>query len=191
MDASAADGRILSPIDDLIEHLRLRALRRDGPFSLRSGGISDWYLDARQTTFDGSGALLVGKVVLSMLESSIQAVGGMTMGADPVAVATAIAGVQSGRAMRAFSVRKSGKEHGLGGRLVGPIGRGDRVAVVEDTATTGAALSEAIDVLLSEGVVVVQAIAVCDRSGGVVAERLQARSIPFQAAVLPVDLGIE
>jgi len=74
---------------------------------------------------------------------------------------------------------------------VGPVGRGDRVAVLEDTATTGGALNEAIDVLLSEGVVVVQAIAVCDRSGGVVAERLRARSIPFRAAVLPVDLGVE
>ena len=116
-------------ITALIAHLQSHAVRTDGPFTLRSGEVSDWYIDARQTTFDGAGATLVGRCVAAVLPETVEAVGGMTMGADPIAVATAVV-VSGDRSLRAFSIRKAEKDHGVGGRLVGPIGPGDRVAVV-------------------------------------------------------------
>jgi len=174
----------------LLEHLRERALRTDGPFTLRSGAIAEWYVDARQTTFDGTGARLVGAAVLAALAPEVVAVGGMTMGADPIAVATAIAAADAGRTLRAFSIRKEPKDHGTGGRLVGPVAAGDRVCVLEDTTTTGSALIEAIDVLAEAGVDVVQALALIDRSGGKVAHRLAERAIAYVALATPADLGV-
>lgn len=175
----------------LIEHLRLHGLHLDGPFTLRSGEISDWYLDARQTTFDGHGARLVGAAVLEVLAPDIEAVGGMTMGADPIAIATALVASEQGRPLRAFSIRKSEKSHGTGGRLVGPVGPGDRVAILEDTTTTGSAAGEATDVALSAGLIVSQAIALVDRSYGVAGKRFAERGIEQIALVHPEDLGVE
>jgi orotate phosphoribosyltransferase len=173
----------------LVAHLREHALRTDGPFTLRSGAEVSWYLDARQTTFDGAGAKLVGAAVLAHI-GDVDAVGGLTMGADPVAVATAIAGAARGRSLRAFSIRKQAKDHGTGGRLVGPVGSGDRVAMLEDTTTTGGAFFEAIDVAVSEGLDIVQAVVLVDRSGGAVAERMAERGIPYSVVVPLDDLGV-
>lgn len=181
----------MSDFSRLIDHLRARALHTDGPFTLRSGEVSSWYLDARQTTFDGQGARLVGEAILELLEGRVEAVGGLTMGADPVAVATAMVAAERGRSLRAFSVRKAPKDHGLSGRLVGPVRPGDHVAVVEDTTTTGGALMEVIRVARSEGLVIVQAVALCDRSGGAVGERLAREGIPFRSTLVPSDLGVE
>lgn len=165
-------------------------MRTDGPFTLRSGEVSDWYIDARQTTFDGVGARLVGEAVLAVLDSSIDAVGGLTMGADPIAIATAIASGTDDRPLRAFSIRKDAKDHGTGGRLVGPLRAGDHVAVVEDTTTTGSAILEAVGVLEGLGVDLVQAISLVDRSNGVVADRLTERGIAYTALAIPSDLGV-
>ncbi len=174
----------------LIDHLLAHSVRTDGPFQLRSGAISDWYIDGRKTTYDGAGALLVGRAVLDLLPAAVSAVGGMTMGADPIAMATAVVAVQAGRPMKAFSIRKEPKDHGTGGRLVGPVGKGDAVAILEDTTTTGSALIEAIEVATTEGLTVVMAIALVDRSDGVVAESLKRRDIPYTAMVVPAQLGL-
>ena len=179
------------PTPELVDHLQMHALRTDGPFTLRSGEISSWYLDARQTTFDGEGARLVGRAVLDVLIPVIDAVGGMTMGADPIAVATAITAAEEGRSLRAFSVRKEAKSHGGGGRLVGPVRRGDRVAVVEDTTTTGGAAAEAVEHLLQEGIEVAQVVALVDRSGGAAGRRFADLGIDFVALVDPSQLGVE
>ena len=88
-------------------------------------------------------------------------------------------------------VRSQAKDHGTGGRLVGPVAAGDTVAVVEDTVTTGSAILEAIDVLIEAGVSVVQAISVVDRSGGAAGRRIGQRGIPFVALLSPADLGVE
>jgi orotate phosphoribosyltransferase len=176
---------------ELVDHLRAHALRTDGPFTLRSGRVSDWYLDARLTTFDGSGGVLVGDAVLGLLDDRVTALGGMTLGADPIAVATAVIAAQRGRPLRAFSVRKQEKDHGTGGRVVGPVGPGDRVAVLEDTTTTGGALLEAVDVITAAGIDVVQAIVLVDRSEGAAAGRLADRGIPLSVVATPVDLGVE
>lgn len=112
------------------------------------------------------------------------------MGADPIAVATAVRAAEDGRAMLSFSIRKEAKDHGTGGRLVGPVGPGTVVAVVDDTVTTGGALVESIEVALAAGLVVRQVIALVDRSGGVVADRVSAMGLPFRALVPVSDLGV-
>ena len=170
----------------LVEHLVHHAVRTDGPFTLASGEVSDFYIDARQTTFDGYGAILVGEAVLAALDPRVTAVGGMTMGADPIGVATAIAGARARRPVNAFSIRKAAKDHGAGGRLVGPVSGDDVAAVVEDTTTTGATLAEAVEVLTDAGIEVVQAIALVDRSGGKAEARLADAGVPL---VTLVELG--
>ena len=174
----------------LIDHLTSHALRTDGPFTLRSGAVSDWYLDARQTTFDGDGAWRVGEAVLEVLDPTVGAVGGLTMGADPIAVATAMVSSFRGRPMRAFSIRKSAKDHGTGGRLVGPVKAGDRVAILEDTTTSGAAALEAAQHAREMGLELVQTIALMDRSDGSAQERLESLGVPFIALLRPSDLGV-
>lgn len=181
----------LDLLDDLVRHLREHAVRTDGPFVLRSGRTSPWYIDARRTTFDGAGAGLVGRVVLEVLHPAVVAVGGMTMGADPIAIAAAIAGAEVGRSLRAFSIRKEAKGHGTGGRLVGAAREGDVAAILEDTTTTGAALLEALEVAEGSGLEVVQAIALVDRSGGMVATELADRGVAYRAIVTPSALGVE
>ncbi len=194
LPSSASGTHDLSAFSPTLEALRLHlvthALRTDGPFTLRSGQVSDWYLDARRTTFDGEGATLVGRAVLEALHPEATAVGGMTMGADPIAVATAVLAYREGRRLSAFSVRKEEKAHGTGGRLVGPVRAGDPVVVVEDTTTTGGALVEAISVVADHGLVVVQAMALVDRSDGAVAERMEAAGLPYTALLRPADLGV-
>ncbi len=156
---------------------------------LRSGKVSDWYLDARQTTFSGEGALLVGAAIWEQLIEA-DAVGGMTMGADPIAVATAMHATGQGRQLKAFSIRKAAKGHGTGGRLVGPVRAGDRIVMLEDTVTTGGTLLEAIEVAAGESLHVVQAVVLVDRSRGEAGRLISARGIPYTAVLSPEDLGL-
>jgi orotate phosphoribosyltransferase len=175
----------------LVDHLTAHALRTDGPFTLRSGAVSDWYVDARQTTFDGEGARLVGAAVLEVLDDSALAVGGMTMGADPIAVAVAMVSAEEGRPLRAFSIRERPKDHGTGGRLVGPVDPSLPLAILEDTTTTGSAAVEAARYLLEEGFSIVQAIALVDRSEGKAAANFAALGIEHVSLVTPRDLGVD
>lgn len=178
-------------LKSLIDHLRVHSLRTDGPFRLRSGAVSDWYLDARQTTYSGEGASLVGEAVLAVLDPSVSAIGGMTMGADPIAVSVALTAHRRGRSLCSFSIRKETKSHGVGGRVVGPVHAGDLVTVTEDTVTTGGALIEAVDVLRTAGMGVVQAVVLVDRSDGRVSSRFAQLGIPFVALIQPSDLGVK
>jgi orotate phosphoribosyltransferase len=173
---------------DLVELLRELSLVTGGPFTLASGELSDWYLDGRKTFMDGRGALLVGRSVLGVLDRRVQAVGGMTMGADPISIATTVVAAEAGIDLQAFSVRKQAKGHGLGGRLVGPVRPGNSVAVLEDTTTTGAAMLEAIAVTRDAGLEVLQAIAIADRSEGKAADRIEREGIPFLAITTAAEL---
>jgi orotate phosphoribosyltransferase len=181
------DGQV--PRQALIDHLVNNALRTDGPFTLASGGVSDWYIDARQTTFDGFGARHVGGAVLEVLKPEVMAVGGMTMGADPIALAVAMTAADVGRDVKAFSIRKQPKDHGTGGRIVGPIEPSMPLAVVEDTTTTGSSAVDAARYLLDEGFEIVQAIALVDRSGGRARGNFEAIGIEHIALITPGDLG--
>jgi orotate phosphoribosyltransferase len=154
---------------------------------LSSGLESSWYLDGRQTTYDGVGGKLVARCVLEVIDPNATVVGGMTMGADPIAVATAIL---AERPLRAFSVRKEAKTHGTRGRLVGPVGPGDRAVVVEDTVTTGGSMASAVAALQAEGVEVIQALVLVDRSDGAAAVRLAEVGVPLVALLTPDDLGV-
>lgn len=173
--------------EELVTHIQGNALRTDGPFQLASGGVSSWYLDGRQVTYHGVGGRLVAACIGELLDPVVTAVGGLTMGADPVAISTALL---HDPPLRAFSIRKTAKDHGTGGRLVGPIRPGDNVAVVDDTTTTGSSFVESIQVLQGEGMEVVQALVVVDRSDGAAAQRCAELGVPFAAVILPIDLGI-
>lgn len=174
----------------LIDHLTAHALHTDGPFTLRSGAISDWYVDARKTTFDGEGARLVGEAVLDVLDQAVEAVGGMTMGADPIAVATAMTAAGHGRNLKAFSIRKEEKHHGIGGRVVGPVDSSMTLAVLEDTTTTGGAAVEAARYLVEHGYRIAQSIVLVDRSGGRAAANFAELGIEHVALIKPEDLGL-
>lgn len=113
------------------------------------------------------------------------------MGADPIAIATAMVASESGGSLAAFSIRKSAKDHGTGGRLVGPVTSGDAVVALEDTTTTGSALVEAIEALVAEGVKVIRAIALVDRSSGAAGARVEELGVPYIALTTPADLGVE
>lgn len=165
-------------------------MRTDGPFTLRSGAISDWYLDARQTTFSGAGARLVGEVMLDFISADVAAVGGLTMGADPVALAAAIAAAARDRPLVAFSIRKEAKDHGTGGRLVGPVAPGTSVAIVEDTTSTGGAMVEAVTAARDSGLLVVEAVALIDRSAGAAEAAMGALDVPYRVVITPTDLGL-
>ena len=111
-------------------------------------------------------------------------------GADPVAMGTAMYASLHGLQLRAFSIRKEAKDHGAGGRLAGPVSPGDRVAVVEDTTSTGGAFFEAIDVAMAEGLDVVQAVVLVDRSGARVSELMEQRGVKYNIVLRPEQLGL-
>lgn len=133
----------------------------------------------------------MGEALLTVLHPQVVAVGGMTMGADPMAVAVAMVGAAQTRPLRAFSVRKEAKQHGTGGRIVGPVEAGERVAVLDDTVTTGGALMEAVEVLTVAGIQVAQVVILVDRSDGMVEEICRGRNLHYTALIRPADLGVE
>lgn len=135
---------------DLVDHLLRHSVRR-GDFVLKSGKRSGWFIDAKQTTCRPDGMLLVADALLAALPDDVTALGGLTMGADAVAFATAGIAAARGRPLRAFSVRKEAKGHGGGGRLAGALEPGDRVAITEDAVTRGVSMLEAAEVVRAEG----------------------------------------
>jgi orotate phosphoribosyltransferase len=176
----------------------LDALRRDllehsvktGDFVLKSGRRSTWFIDSKQTVCRPGGMLLVADAVLSVLPEEATAIGGLTMGADPVAfVAAGVAAVR-GRALKAFSVRKEAKDHGGGGRIAGALDPGDKVVVTEDTVTRGTSLLEAVQAVRGAGAEVVLALAVVDR-GGAAEKLLGSEGVRFRALLGAPDLGFD
>ncbi len=154
--------------NDLAELLR-RSSVRTGDFVLASGRRSQFYVDARRTTMSGRGQLLIGRVGLAMLDDtgwSCDAVGGLTLGADPVAYAIAHAASAAGRPLDAFTVRKEAKPHGAGRQVEGPIEPGAAVVVIEDVVTPGGSALRAIEVLTRFGAAVAGVLALVDREEG-------------------------
>src|SRR5687767_13082807 len=140
----------------LIALLAERSAKR-GRFTLASGKQSTFYIDARLTTMSPEGLSIIGPLALSVLGESdwrVDAIGGLTLGADPISYAISYASARSNRPLRAFTVRKEAKDHGTGKLLEGPFRRGDRVAVIEDVITTGGSALRAIDaVRAADGIV--------------------------------------
>lgn len=140
-----------------------------GEFTLASGRRSDFYIDARLTTMSPEGLRLIGELGRDALERSgwsVDSVGGLTMGADPIAYAIAYASADSARPLRAFAVRKEAKVHGTGKRVEGPFRKGDVVAVVEDVITSGSSAMSAIDAVEQAGGIVAGVLALLDREEG-------------------------
>jgi orotate phosphoribosyltransferase len=141
--------------------------RPEKPFKLASGRESPYYVDARPVTHNARGLALMGEILFEMVKDlDVQAVGGLTMGADPMAHAVALTSFLKGRPINAFSVRKEAKGHGAGGLIVGDVRTGDRVVIVEDVITTGASTLKAVAAVEAFGLEVVKVIILVDREEG-------------------------
>lgn len=177
----------MSERDELLRQINDKAVVR-GKVTLSSGQEADYYVDLRRVTLDGESAPLVGSVMLdNVADLEFDAVGGLTLGADPVAAAMMHAAHQRGRKLDAFVVRKSGKAHGLQRRIEGPGVRGRRVLALEDTSTTGGSVMTAVEALREEGAEVVAVALILDRGAreAVTTQGLEYRSV-FDVADLDV-----
>ncbi|MDB4916048.1 MAG: Orotate phosphoribosyltransferase [Gemmatimonadetes bacterium] len=155
-------------LDSLLSLLAERSARR-GHFTLASGRQSTLYIDARLTTMSPEGLALIGPLALAALGQTnwdISAIGGLTLGADPVSYAIAYASANTSRPLRAFTVRKEAKTHGTGRLIEGPFKSGDRVAVIEDVITTGGSAIRAVDSIRAAGGIVTGVLALVDREEG-------------------------
>ena len=182
-----------SPVSsELVSLIGTKALKR-GTFRLASGREASFYLDAKQVVLDARGSMLVGRAILEKLKALgplPDAVGGMSIGADPITSAVVtMAGVE-GLPLKGFMVRKEPKDHGTKRYIEGPVAPGEKVVIVEDVTTTGGSSLLAIDRAIEFGLVVERVVTVIDRLAGATAT-LAARGIPLDALVTIRDLGIE
>jgi orotate phosphoribosyltransferase len=184
-----SDGLPPSAFEALRQHLLAYSVRR-GDFVLKSGRKSSWFIDSKQTVCRPEAMALVADGILSVIPPEAEAIGGLTMGADPVAFVTAGVAATRGRMLKAFSVRKELKDHGGGGRIAGALDPGDRVVITEDTVTRGTSLLEAAHAVSDFGAVPVLLVAVVDR-GGTVEAMAAAEGLAFRALITAPDLGFE
>jgi orotate phosphoribosyltransferase len=192
MNTSHQTAAVSPVIRELISLVETKALKR-GTFRLASGREASFYLDAKQVVLDAHGAMLVGRAILERLRSLgtlPAAVGGMSIGADPITSAViTMAGVE-GLPLKGFMVRKEPKDHGTKKYVEGPVEPGQRVVIVEDVTTTGGSSLLAIDRVHEFGLVVERVVTVIDRLAGA-KEAFAARGIPLESLVTIRDLGIE
>lgn len=175
--------------DALLDQVTTKAVVH-GTVTLSSGKQADYYVDLRRVTLDAAAAPLVGRVMLDLTKDwEYDAVGGLTLGADPVAVSMLHAAAAQGRELDAFVVRKAEKTHGLQRRIEGPDVAGRRVLAVEDTSTTGGSVLTAVEALREAGADVVGVAVIVDRSTGA-KERVQAEGCDYRFAFGLEDLGL-
>lgn len=180
----------LDPDRDALRSHVLQYSLKIGDFVLKSGRKSTWFLDTKQTACRPEGILLVANVALSLFPEDVDAIGGLTMGSDPVAFGVAGVAATRGRFLRSFSVRKEAKDHGIKGRVTGALQPGDRVVIVEDTVTRGTSLFEAVAVVRDFGAEPVLITVIVDRGGTCAAMAAQA-GIPYRPMLTAPDLGYE
>jgi orotate phosphoribosyltransferase len=173
--------------DALLAQIKDKAVVH-GRVTLSSGLEADSYVDLRRITLDGEAAPLVGRVMLDLTaDLAYDAVGGLTLGADPVAAAMLHAAAGRGRRLDAFVVRKTGKAHGLQRRIEGPDVKGRRVLALEDTSTTGGSVLAAVEALREEGAEVVGVAVIVERGA---APAIQAAGLPYYTAYTLQDLDL-
>jgi orotate phosphoribosyltransferase len=177
----------------LIELLRRHSYRYDpeSGFRLTSGKLSAFYVDCKATTMRGDAADVVGALVADRLPSGVTAVGGLTMGADPIALATAAYATGHGRPLDAFSVRKEPKKHGLARWIEGAVAPNATVGVVDDVVTTGGSTIEAIRRCREAGLTVAAVVVLVDRQeedGLATIEREAGPRVPVSAIVALAEL---
>lgn len=157
-------------------------------FELASGKKSNIYIDCRKTTKNARGAYLIGNIIYDKISDlGVDAIGGLTMGADPVADAVAYTSVLKGNLINAFSVRKQAKEHGLKRVIEGDVNTGNRVVIVDDVATTGQSTIEAIEQARAGGLHVVKVIILVDRQEGG-RENILKHNVDYEAILTKQDL---
>lgn len=169
---------------------------RLGQFKLSSGGTSDYYIDCRLTTLDATGALLTGQVVLDEIRQqgwAADAIGGLTMGADPIVVSTSVISAQHGRPVHGFLVRKAEKTHGMGQRVEGFRDKPARVVIVDDVCTTGASTVQAIEAAREFGFEISGVLCLVEReeAGGRANVEKAAAPAPFIALFTANDVRAE
>lgn len=176
--------------EQLLALLRQRAVGF-GEVTLSSGKKSHYYVDGRLVTLSADGAYAIGRALLEELkDESVDAIGGPTMGADPIATATAVISQIEGRPISAFIVRKEPKKHGRGRWIEGPpLSDGARVVIVDDVATTGISLIKAATAVEETGAKVVRIITLVDRQEGA-REAIEAKGYRFTPLFTPADLGV-
>jgi orotate phosphoribosyltransferase len=180
----------VSARDELLEHIKMKAVVH-GRVTLSSGKEADYYIDLRRITLDGAAAPLVGTVMRELTaDLEYDAVGGLTLGADPVATAMLHATAATGGVLDAFVVRKAEKAHGLQRRIEGTEVEGRRVLAVEDTSTTGGSVLTAVEALREAGATVVAVAVIVDRDTGA-KEKVEAEGIPYLFAFGKGDLGLD
>jgi orotate phosphoribosyltransferase len=174
----------------LVEFIKADAVFH-GDFVLTSGKQATYYVDLRKVSLDHRVAPLIGQVMLELIAGipDVSAVGGMTMGADPIAAAVLHQGALAGLGYDAFVVRKQPKDHGRGRQVEGPDVAGKRVVVLEDTSTTGGSPLSAIEALEKAGAEIAAVAVVVDRNTGA-RERIEAAGYPYFAAIGLSDLGL-
>jgi orotate phosphoribosyltransferase len=172
----------------LVHLLASRSARR-GQFTLASGKQSTLYIDARLTTMSPEGLLLIGALGLATIRESwsVDSIGGLTLGADPISYAISYASAQSDRPIRAFTVRKEAKTHGTGKLIEGPFNAGDRTVVIEDVITTGSSALKAITAIQQAGGTVAGVLALVDREEGGRAA-IEAVGVPVISLVTAAEL---
>lgn len=174
----------------LLELLAQRSFQENPgqPFKLASGALSPYYVDCKMVTLEPEGAYLVGSLLFEKIaQTSARAVGGMTLGADPIAAAVSLISWERKQPLSAFIVRKEPKGHGTNAFLEGDLPEGCPVAVVEDVVTTGGSTIKVLEVLKSAGHPVVTVLALVDRlEGG--GEQIQKMGYPFEALFTLDDL---
>ena len=185
MTGPLPETRFAALRDHLLEH----SVKR-GDFTLKSGRTSSWFIDSKQTVCRPEAMVLVAEGILSVVPDEATAIGGLTMGADPVAFVTAGVAATRGRPLKAFSVRKEAKDHGAGGRIAGALDPGDRVVITEDTVTRGTSLLEAAHAVRDAGAEPVLLVAVVDR-GGTCRAMAAAEGLEFTALLTAPDLGFD
>jgi orotate phosphoribosyltransferase len=163
-----------------------------GDFTLSSGKKSTYYMDGRMTTLSAQGAQLIGEILYDWISPlNVQAIGGMTLGADPIVTAISLTSALRGSPIPAFLIRKESKGHGTGRQIEGHLKPGNRVVLVEDVVTTGGSFLKAIDAVknVSADIEIVQLMALVDRKEGCT-EALSSLQIPFQA-IFPIDAFLQ
>lgn len=179
---------VLDPARRALRDHVLQHSLKTGSFTLKSGAKSSWFLDTKQTACRADGVLLMADVALSIIPGDVVAIGGLTMGADPVAYGIAAVAAIRGRDLRSFSVRKEAKDHGVTGRIAGALMPGDKVVITEDTVTRGTSLMEAVDAVIAFGALPIFITVVVDR-GGTCAAMAAERGIAYEPMLTALDLG--
>jgi orotate phosphoribosyltransferase len=190
-ETSSSVGRVSAPDTKqrFVDHLLAHSVRT-GDFTLKSGRKSSWFIDSKQTACRPEGILLMADLALEAIPADVDAIGGLTVGADPVAYGIAAVAATQGRDLRSFTIRKEAKDHGVAGRLAGALQPGDKVVITEDTVTRGTSPMEAVRVVRELGADPVMILVLVDR-GGTCRAMAEAEGVAFHPIVTALDLGFD